>query len=249
MTCWPPCSPWCVCVDGECQPAPLLINAIRIKTLDGRYLQRFNGVGTYLSPTSNAPGPSETFLLEPAPGPAAHTSGSQIGLRAVDGSWRGLPDVLVRVDHDVRVLPHHRKGDRLVTYQIGGPGESVLVQGPFSAGYPAYPGDDPAERTFTITKLEGGAAAPDGTPIQTGDRVTFTSQTTNPAVPGRSWRLIDTASPPHVDGDAEPGGPAATEFTVEINEARADLGWRPRADMPCRSCAAVTALVTSARTG
>src|SRR6476646_10676284 len=99
MTCWPPCSPWCVCEDGQCRPSTLQRNAIRIRTLDGDYLQRLNGIGANLSPTQNPPGPSETFLLEPAPGTAPLASGSQITLRAVDNTWRGLPGVLVRVDH------------------------------------------------------------------------------------------------------------------------------------------------------
>ena len=37
MTCWPPCNPWCECVNRKCQPTPVQVNAVRLRTRDGRY--------------------------------------------------------------------------------------------------------------------------------------------------------------------------------------------------------------------
>ena len=160
-SCWPECSPWCVCVDGVCRPSNLTVNAVRIRTVDGRYLQALNGGGFYLTPVAVAsPGAWETFLLDP-PATWPLVSGSQIALQVVNASWRPSGNV-VRVEHGARRLPGSKKSPGLVTYQIGGPNQAVLVRGPFGAGYPAYPGDDPAERTFTVTKIVGGNAAPSG---------------------------------------------------------------------------------------
>ncbi|MFF1717413.1 hypothetical protein [Streptomyces sp. NPDC058268] len=252
MSCWPPCSAWCECVGDRCRPAPLKANAIRIRTGDGRYLRALNGPSTYfgyLGPSSDPPGAWDTFLIdEPTTWPVR--SGDQMVLHAVDDTWRPLADVLIRVDHGVRLLPKKSKKDpQLVTYQFGGPDRSVLVSSPFEAGYPAYRPGDPHEWTFTITKIEGNGPAPLGTPLNTGDQATLSFATRAPDQPERAWRLRDDTLPRRVDGDAEPAGPQATVFTVEFNEVRPDLGWRPPADLPCRQCASVTAVVTRRDTG
>lgn len=245
MSCWPPCSSaWCECLDDQCQPSPTTINAVRIKTTDGRYLQAYNGGGgTYLAPVAtNTPGPWETFLFEP-PAVWPLSSGSSIALRHVTDNWGPSPE-LVRVEHGVYRLPHKGKKDpHLVRYQIGGEGEHVLVHSGFSAGYPAYPGDDPNERVFTLTKMVGGTPAPAGSPIATGDQVTFSFFSENPNEPIRAWRLLDDVSPAHVDGDGVPGGSLAPSvFTVDFNEVREGVGWRPSQE-PCRLCAGVVAHV------
>ena len=252
MSCWPPCSGWCECVGNECRQAPLKPNAVRIRTDDGRYLRAINGPTTYLGylgPTSNAPGTWDTFLIDqPMAWPVR--SGDLMVLHAIDDTWRPLTDVLVRVDHGVLTLPKKGKKDpQLVTYQFGGPDLSVLVSSPLSPGYPAYTANDPGEWTFTITKIEGGNPAAAGTPINTGDQVTFSFFSRNPVQPERFWRLRDDTSPRRVDADAAAGGPAATVFTVEFSEVRPDLGWRPPGDVPCRQCAGVTAVVTRRDTG
>ncbi|MCE0764772.1 carboxypeptidase-like regulatory domain-containing protein [Pseudonocardia kujensis] len=240
-------------------PAPFKPNAVRIRTGDGRFLRAINGPTSYygyLGPTSETPGAWDTFLIE-EPETWPLRSGDRIVLRAVDDTWRPLTDdvisyglhilrgpVYVRVDHGVLKLPKkHRRDPQLVTYQFGGPDVPLAVSSPFSPGYPAYTGDDPNEWTFTITKIEGGSPAAAGTPINTGDGVTFSFLSENPAQPERSWRLRDDTNPPRVDGDAAPGGPTATVFTVELNEVQPDLGWRPPVDAPCRQCARVTAVV------
>ncbi|MFC8125899.1 hypothetical protein [Streptomyces sp. NPDC057302] len=248
MSCWPACSGWCDCIEGGCRPAPLKPNAVRIRTGDGRYLRAIDGPTAffgYLGPTSEQPGTWDTFLIdEPTTWPVR--SGDQMVLRAVDDTWRPLTDVLIRVDHGVRILPKKGKKDTpLVSYQFGGPDRSVLVSSPLpKESYPAYRPGDPGEWTFTITKIEGGGPAAPGTTIDTGDQVMFSFGTRNPAQPVRSWRLRDDTAPRHVDGDAEPGGPSGTVFTVEFNEVRPGLGWRPPTDTPCRECAQVTAVVT-----
>jgi hypothetical protein len=210
-------------------------------------MRAINGPTTflgYLGPTSNTPGTWDTFLIDqPTTWPVR--SGDQIVLHAIDETWRPLTDILVRVDNGVRILPKKGKKDpEIRSYQFGGPGLSVLVSSPFTHGYAGYQPNDPGEWTFTITKIQGGNPAAVGTPINTGDQVTFSFFSRNPAQPERSWRLRDDTSPRRVDGDAAPGGQAATTFTVEFNEVRPDLGWRPPLDTPCRQCASVTAVVT-----
>jgi len=145
-------------------PSPVSINAVRLRTPDGRYLQAANGGGGLLIAASVAAANTwETFLFAP---PAAWPlgSGSLVSLDVCNANWDPA-GLRVRVEHNTVTLPHGHKDDRLVTYEVGGAGTRVLVCGPFSAGYPAYPGDDPAERVFTLVKLVGGAPAPAGTPI------------------------------------------------------------------------------------
>ena len=67
MSCWPPCSAWCECVDDTCRPTPVTINAVRFRTPDGpggRNLQAANGGGGLMVAASvAAPQTSETFFL------------------------------------------------------------------------------------------------------------------------------------------------------------------------------------------
>jgi hypothetical protein len=171
-------------------------------------------------------------------------SGDQMVLRAIDDTWRPLTDVLVRIDQTIKTNPKRGSKDPpLVGYQFGGPDESVRVSSPIPSRFPP----DPREWTFTITKIQGGNPAAAGTPINSGDQVTFSFESNNAAQWERSWRLRDDTSPRRVDGDAAPGGPAATVFTVELNEVQPDLGWRPPEDTPCRQCARVTAVVVAPR--
>jgi hypothetical protein len=225
---------------------------VRIRTSDGRYLRAINGPSTlfgYLGPTSNSPSQWDTFLID-QPTTLPIRSGDRMVLRAVDDTWRPLSDVLIRVEHGVLLGPKPpRKTEQLVTYQFGGPDRSVLVSSPFPAGYPAYRPDDPDEWTFTIVKIQGGNPAAAGAEISSGDQVTFSFRTRNKAEPVRFWRLRDDTSPRRVDGDAAPGGLAATVFTVEFNEVQPDLGWRPPTNTPCRQCARVTAVVTRRDSG
>ena len=88
-------------------------------------------------------------------------SGDPISLFVCDTNW-ALSDNQVRVEHSTIVFGS--RGQKLVTYTVGGPGTTVWVTTSFPAGYPAYPGDDPLERIFSIDKAGGG-------PINTGDEV------------------------------------------------------------------------------
>ena len=253
MTCWPPCGPWCDCVDNVCRPSPFKPNALRIRTGDGRYLRAINGPTQFmgfLGPTGNTPGPFDTFLID-QPGNWPIRSGDRLVLHAVDNAWAPVAGPsLIRIDHGVLTLGRpSKKSPPLVTYQFGGTGLSVMVSTPLSAGYPAYQPGDPGEIEFTITRMTGGAPSAPGTQIDSGDPVTFSFTSRDPAQPVRSWRLRDDTSPRRVDGDAAPGGMPATVFTVEFNQVRAGLGWRPPADAPCRACAAVTAVVTRSGSG
>ena len=151
----------------------------------------------------------------------------------------------MRVDHNLVILRPKRKGDRLVTYEIGGPNARVFVSGPFPVGYPAYRGDDPAEWTFDIVKMVGGGAASPGTPINSGDQVSLRINSNR----GKTFlfRVTGGQSGAEVHGDGTMLGQADTVFTVEFNKVRSGLGWRPDASViKCQSCAVVTAQVTRA---
>jgi hypothetical protein len=64
MACWPECNPWCECVDDVCRPLAPVINAIRLRTLDGRPVKaRFGGLGVLEANTNILPAWSTAFLL------------------------------------------------------------------------------------------------------------------------------------------------------------------------------------------
>jgi hypothetical protein len=234
--CWPPCSPWCTCdtTTGQCTVRPVTINAIRLRTPDGRFLQSPASGRLLVAATVATPGPAETFLFAPGmTGP--RTSGDAIQLRACDATF-APSGAQVRVDHSVQVLPRGGKNaPPLVTYEIGGPGTTVFVSGPLPVGYPAYRGDDPAEWTFDILKAGGG-------PIADGDAVSLRI-TSNL---GRTFFFRVTGAQPGagVNGDATSQGAAGTVFIVTFNEVMAGAGWRPAAT-PCRSCADVVGSVSN----
>jgi Carboxypeptidase regulatory-like domain len=244
VTCFPPCSPWCDCVNDVCQPSPVSVNAVRLRTPDGRYLQAANGGGGWLIAASVIPNTWETFLfVPPATWPLA--SGSQVALDVCNASWDPA-GLRVRVDHHTVTLPHGRKDPGLVTYEVGGAGTRVWACGPFGAGYPAYPGDDPAERIFTLVKLDGRAPAPPGTPINPEDLVAVQINSNR----GNTYffRVADASDGAEVGGDGLTVDDLSTMFIAEFNEVRSGLGWRPEF-VQCQTCAAVTAVVTRAASG
>ncbi|HEY3437449.1 MAG TPA: carboxypeptidase regulatory-like domain-containing protein [Actinotalea sp.] len=222
-----------------------MINALRLRTPDGRYVRSTNvGQGLVVAQAVATPGSSETFLLV-APGAAPLTSNGPVSLAVCTSSWT-LPASLLRVDHNVISLPHGHKGDRLVTYEVGGAGARVLDSPPFSAGYPAYSGHDDAESIFTLVRLDGSTPSAAGTAIATGDTVALQISSNR----GNTFffRATTGASGAEVHGDGMSVAQADTHFVVELNEVRAGVGWRP-ADGLCRSCAAVTAVVQRAAAG
>lgn len=246
MSCFPPCSPWCDCVNDICVESPPSINAVRFRTPDGRYLQAATpGGGLLLASNVGSAGPTETFRFVP-PTAFPFRSGDAIELDLCNTNFDPL-GLRVRVDHNVVALPPRRKTDRLVTYEVGGPGARVLVSGPFSAGYPAYPGDDPAERIFSIVKMAGGAAVAAGTPINSGDQVVLRINSNR----GKTFFFRVTAgqSGAEVHGDGTAPGQAGAVFIAEFNEVRSRLGWRPPSPIKCQVCAEVTAIVTRAPAG
>src|SRR5262249_23756466 len=143
----------------------MAVNAIRIRTTDPkdaqgrfRYLQAVNGGGFGLQAARVvAPSQWETFLFQQPPSAIPLAHGSAVEMNLCDSTWN-KSDMLVRVGHGVRTFPPRgRKDPPLVTYEVGGAGEGVWVIKNFSAGYPAYPGDDPAERIFDLVKQDGSA--------------------------------------------------------------------------------------------
>jgi uncharacterized protein YfaP (DUF2135 family) len=238
MDCWPPCSPWCVCVGGACQKSPVAVNGVRFRTQDGRYLQASNGGGAVLVATTVAnPAQWETFRFEP-PTVWPLSSGDKISLNLCNSNWDPSGQ-LVRVDHGVKTFPPRKGTDRLVSYEVGGPGQAVWVRTNFGAGYPAYSGDDPVERIFDITKPAGGV-------INDGDLVSLRINSNF----GKTFffRTTGAGNGAEIDGDGTFAGQAGTVFKVEFVEVRSGLGVRPPA-FDCQSCATVDGTVTRAAGG
>jgi uncharacterized protein YfaP (DUF2135 family) len=199
----------------------MAINAIRIRTADQpdgqgryRYLQAVNGGGGGLFAVRVAsPAQWETFLFEPPTWPLA--SGAQLSMNLCNSNW-DPSGMLVRVDHGVHTFPRaSRKDPPLVTYEIGGPGQAVWVTAGFSAGYPAYPGDDPLERIFDIVKPGGGN-------ITSGDSVSLRINSNL----GKTFffRVAGGHSGADIFGDGAAAGQADTTFIVEFVEVRSGLG-------------------------
>jgi Carboxypeptidase regulatory-like domain len=256
MTCFPPCSRWCECIGDKCRPTSVTINAVRFRTPDGRYLQAAGGL--LVAAGVAAPGQAETFLfVSPAAWPL--TSGAPISLdvaqrnaEAPETNW-SPSGFLLRVDHNVKTFPPERKVDRLVSYEIGGPNARVFVSGPLPAGYPAYKADDPAEWTFDIVKLVGGAPASPGSPIVTGDDVVLRINSNWGAT--FFFRVTAASSGAEVHGDGTGPGQAGTVLRAEFNEVRSgndvdgsELGWRP-ARVKCQSCSQVRVRVLDNASG
>jgi hypothetical protein len=220
---------------GLCSVRPATINAIRLMTPNGRFLQSpASGrlLTAYAVPTL---GPAETFLF--APGMTGRpSSGTAIELHSCDASF-ARSGAQVRIDHSVQVLPLSgglkHPPPPLVTYEIGGPGMAALVSGPLPAGYPAYRADDPAEWTFDILKAGGG-------PIGDGDEVSLRINSNL----GKTFflRVTGPQSGVRVNGDGTLGQPG-TQFIVVFSEVMAGVGWRPGGTPTCRSCADVVGSV------
>ena len=236
-TCWPPCSPWCTCDTdtGQCQVRAATINAIRLRTPDGRFLQSPTAGGALLvAATVAAPGAAETFLFASGmSGP--RRSGDAIELWACNASF-GASSAQLRVEHSVVVLPRSGKNaPPLVTYEIGGPGMAVFVNAGFSPGYPAYRANDPAEWTFDILKAGGG-------PIADGDAVSLRINSNL----GRTFffRVTGSQSGAVVNGDGTSQGAAGTVFIATFNEVLPGAGWRPTV-VVCRTCADIVGSVVN----
>jgi hypothetical protein len=239
VDCWPPCSPWCACLRGRCLVMRRSINAVRLQTPDGRFLRAVGGSGggVLVATTVASPGPFETFRFKP-PTAWPLASGDPISLELCNATW-GFSGLLVRVDHTVRVVPTHKGSPPLVSYEIGGAGAAVFVKEPWSAGYPAYRADDPAEWTFDILKQGVG-------PIQDGDSVSLRINS--------NWgntfffRVTGPQESAEVDGDGTAQGAQGTVFVATFNEVKTGAGWRPSV-VQCQSCAAVTGRVVAHGSG
>lgn len=248
MTCFPPCSAWCNCVNDQCVPAPITINAVRLTTPDGRAVGASTTAGGLLVARTVVPAQTETSLLA-APTAFPLRSGDPLSLVMCNATWASS-GLLVLVDHNTITLGgHHSPGDKsppLVTYEVGGAGASVLVSAGLPAGYPAYPGSDPAERIFRIVKLINGEPAQDGTPISSGDLIAIRIDSNR----GKTFffRVLGAQSGAGMDGGGTVAGQVGTTFGITFNEVRAGFGWRPSA-IVCQSCAQVTVKVTDAVSG
>jgi uncharacterized protein YfaP (DUF2135 family) len=242
VTCFPPCSPWCDCVNDVCQPSPLSINAVRLSTPDGRYLQAANGGPGLLIASSVIPDAWETFLfVSPAAWPLV--SGSQISLDVCNANWDPA-GLRVRVEQRYVNLPHGRKDPGLVACEVGGPGTRVWVGDPWPPD-PICPGD-PADITFTLVKVVDGTPAAPGTPIISRDFVLV-------MITGRGnvtyfFNVHGGSSGAEIGCDGLNFRDPGNLFFAEFNEVRSGLGWRPAA-VQCQTCAAVTVLVTGAAAG
>jgi len=200
----------------------MAINALRLRTTDPkdaqgrfRYLRAVNGGGFGLLATRlESPGQWETFLFEEIPS-VPLTNGTMLSMNLCDQSWN-KSGMLVRVQHGVRTFPpRNRKDPPLVTYEVGGPEQAIWVVSNFSAGYPAYPGDDPAERVFDLIKQ-------DGTPIVNGDQVSLRINSNLGST--FFFRVAGPQDEAFMYGDGVAAFLADTTFVVELVEVQSGFG-------------------------
>ena len=102
MSCFPPCNPWCLCVDNECQHSPVQINAVRLRTPDGRNLVAVNGGGAELRASTGGSEQSRTFLFT-SPTTWPLSSGSSFALVVCDQNFAPSTNQ-IRVGHTVVLL-------------------------------------------------------------------------------------------------------------------------------------------------
>lgn len=239
MDCYPKCLTWCGCVNGECQPGPVTINAVLLRTRDGRIVRP--GVHEVSSPlvatTASLLEWTNVFLLT-GPSHWPMNSGDAISLITLHQEWMAT-DRLVRVEHGVRQPrpkdPHDP--DRIEYYVMGGPGTRVWASTPFSAYTAAYRGDDPKEWEFSVVTAEGGQVPAYG---EISLRIGQSRDNEGPyylAVPGGQAGAL-------VTGDGVAPFDASTTFLAEFFEVRPFIGRRP-AHIVCRQCAAVIGRVRS----
>lgn len=200
----------------------MAINALRLRTTEPkdaqgrfRYLQAVNGGGFGLLATRVAkPSQWEAFLFEEIPSvPLAN--GAMLSMNLCDPTWN-KSGMLVRVRHGVRTFPpKNRKDPPLVTYEVGGPGQAIWVVTNFSAGYPAYSGDDPAERIFDCLKQ-------DGTPISDGDQVSLRINSNLGST--FFFRVAGPEDGASMFGDGAAAFSADTTFVVELFDAHPGFG-------------------------
>jgi Carboxypeptidase regulatory-like domain len=263
MACFPPCNPWCECINDKCQPKPLRLNAVRLRTLDGGYLTAVGGGGAGLTADNGTASQSATFLLVSRPGSSPLTippppvlpwaSGSPISLVVCDANWAASAN-LMRVEHSTVTYaapPKHGfdlwrflfggTEAPIVTYSFGGPGTFLRVQPPFSSGYPAYTSDvDPLEWVFSIEKAGG-------TSINVGDLVSLRIDSGIVGIGPFYFRIQSSQNQASIGGDGAAPFQPDTLFVVEFLEARPNLGVRPDA-VACQVCGPVTGTVKDAST-
>ena len=96
---FPAVLPWCVCVNDQCVPSPVTINALRLTTPDGRAVGASAATGGLLVAKTVVPAQNETFLFAP-PTAFPLRSGDSLSLVMCDATWASS-GLLVLVDHNV----------------------------------------------------------------------------------------------------------------------------------------------------
>lgn len=265
MSCWPPCNFWCDCINDRCQVRAARINAVRLRTPDGRYLTRAGS--EVLTANLAAPSQSATFRLVsrptaspltiPPPATVPMPNGNQISLAVCDSDWAPSSN-LVRVEHSTLTI-RKSKAPRgswesiaefflgtptTVTYFFGGPGTYVRASGPFPSGYPAYTSDsNPNEWVFSIEKN-------DGTAINSGDQVSVRIDSSRTEVGPFYFRTLSASDQALVAADGTGAFLSDTLFIIEFHEVDATRGLRPGSrSIRCQTCGPVRGTVSEAATG
>ena len=265
MTCWPPCNPWCDCINGQCQTSAVKINAVRFRTPDGRYLTK--AAGEVLTASLSAPSQSATFRLVSRPSTAPLTipppatlpmpSGSPISLAVCDSNWAPSTN-LMRTEHSTLTFAPPPPKDfwealaqffggrppTTVTHYFGGPDTFVRVSGPLPSGYPAYVSDsNPSEWVFSILKNGGGS-------INSGDQVSLRIDSSRANVGPFYFRTSSASNQALVAADGTVAFQQDTLFVVEFHEVNTTLGLRPTdSSILCQVCGPVRGIVKDAVTG
>lgn len=217
------CLPWCESVNGSCQPTSVQINALRLRTRDGRYLQALGGGEAGLVAVRVVPQQWETFLFaSPTTWPlvSGEDDRNLIRLEVCNDNW-GPSGFFMRAD--VTGVPPSSSGG-VVGILIGGPGARVLL-----ARHPNKFGDE-RERIFFVEKTGGGS-------ITTGDEISIST------LSRFYFRTTGPEEGAFINADGTSPGQEDTVFVVEVNQVVEGLGWRP-ASVQCQTCGSVSGIVT-----
>ena len=277
VACFPPCNAFCVCIDDNCVPSPVNINAVQLQTLDGRFLTAI-APGAPLTATPPGALPStRTFYLQP-PTPLPPRPGAPFVIRdhdpiamlGMDAAFAPIQNDFIRVQHTPIPGASPRGGNALdflimllslglinttgrhesiSQFMFGGALGWVYVSTGFTAGPLGYPGSQHPNTDLekTFTLRKQG-----GGQIQSGDVVSIQ---VDPGVvasgipPSFFFRVDDSPSGGgHVIADSTVPFAPNSSFVVTFTEVRPGVGVRP-AQVTCQACARVRVHVSNAASG
>lgn len=212
---------------SHCTPSDFQINAMRLRTRDGRYLRAVDGGDSVMVATKVTPGPFETFLFVwlslPGsylfPGKWPLSSGDPITLTVCTVNF-DYSNQFVRVERTITAYP---SGD---SWTYGGADSVVRLYN--NCLYHTPSGCPRAEWMFWIEKADGSL-------ITTNDEISLRTEN------GFYFRTTSTQDGAGIVADGTTPFQEDTVFVVEFSQVKPNVGWLAWGD--------VTGTVIDAATG